>query len=78
MRLGRPVPGFVLSPFERTTLEQYARRPTTAQALALRALIVLRCATGATHTAVAADLDDSDRRQMAQAVRGDADRWTAR
>ncbi len=57
MRLGRPVPKFVLSPSERTTLEQYARRPTTAQALALRARIVLRCATGATHTAIAADLD---------------------
>jgi len=56
MRLGRPVPGFVLSPSERTTLEQYARRPTTAQALALRARIVLRCVTGATHTAIAADL----------------------
>lgn len=56
MRLGRPVPGFVLSPAERTTLEQYARRPTTAQALALGARIVLRCATGATHTAIAADL----------------------
>ena len=46
MRLGRPVPRFVLSPSERTTLEQYARRPTTAQGLALRARIVLRCATG--------------------------------
>ena len=57
MRVGRPVPGFVLSPSERLTLEQYARRPTTAQALALRARIVLRCATGATHTAIAADLD---------------------
>ena len=56
MRAGRPVPRFVLSPSERTTLEQYARRPTTAQGLALRARIVLRCATGATHTAVAADL----------------------
>ena len=56
MRLGRPVPRFVLSPSERMTLEQYARRPTTAQGLALRARIVLRCATGATHTAIAADL----------------------
>ena len=56
MRLGRPVPRFVLSPSERITLEQYARRPTTAQGLALRARIVLRCATGATHTAIAADL----------------------
>ncbi len=57
MRAGRPVPRCVLSPSERTTLEQYARRPTTAQGLALRARIVLRCATGATHTAIAADLD---------------------
>ncbi len=57
MRLGRAVLGFVLSRSERTTLEQYARRPTTAQGLALRARIVLRCATGATHTAIAADLD---------------------
>jgi transposase len=57
MRRGRPVPRFVLSPAERTTLEQYTRRPTTAQGLALRARIILRCATGETHTAIAADLD---------------------
>ena len=57
MRLGRPVPRLIVSPSERQTLEQYARRPTTAQGLALRARIVLRCATGATHTAIAADLD---------------------
>ena len=56
MRRGRPVPQFVLNPTERTTLEQYARRPTTAQALALRARIVLRCATGARQTAMAAEL----------------------
>src|SRR5262245_30487996 len=56
MRCGRPVPQFVLSPSAGTTLEQYARRPTTAQALALRARIVLRCATGALHTAIAAEL----------------------
>lgn len=56
MRVGRPVPRFVLSPAERTTLAQYARRPTTAQGLALRARIILRCATGATHTTIAADL----------------------
>ena len=56
MRPGRPVPRVVLSPSERTTLEQYARRPKTAQGLALRARIILRCATGATHTAIAADL----------------------
>lgn len=61
MRLDRPVPEFVLSPSERTTLKQYARRPTTAQALAPRARIVLRYATGATHTAVAADLGVTSR-----------------
>jgi transposase len=56
MRLGRPVARIVLSPSERETLEGYTRRSTTAQALALRARIILRCATPATHTAIAADL----------------------
>jgi transposase len=56
MRLGRPVTRIVLSPSERETLERYTRRATTAQALALRARIVLRCAAGETHTAIAADL----------------------
>ena len=54
--VSRPVLRFVLSPSERTTLELYARRPTTAQGLALRARMVLCCATGATHRAIAADL----------------------
>ncbi len=57
MRRGRPVPQVVLSPSERLTLEQYARRPTTAQGLALRARVVLRCATGALHTVIAEELD---------------------
>jgi transposase len=39
---------------ERAALERWARRPKTAQALAQRARIVLRCATGATNRAVAA------------------------
>ena len=56
MRLDRPVTRIVLSPSERETLERYTRRPATAQALALRAGIVLRCAAGETHTAIAADL----------------------
>jgi len=56
MRRGRPVPRIVLSPSERDTLERYTRRSTTAQALALRARIVLRCAAGETHTAIAAEL----------------------
>ncbi len=37
MRLGRPVTPIVLTTEERETLERWARRPTTAQALALRA-----------------------------------------
>jgi transposase len=37
-------------------LEQWARRPRTAQALAQRARIVLACASGASNTAVAARL----------------------
>jgi transposase len=56
MRLGRPVPPIVLTTDERETLERWARRPTTAQALALRARLVLRCATGETATAIARDV----------------------
>jgi len=56
MRLGRPVPPIVLTTDERDTLERWTRRPTTAQALALRARLVLRCATGETATAIARDL----------------------
>ena len=46
MRIGRPLTPLTLTPDERTTLEQWTRRRTTAQALALRARIVLRAATG--------------------------------
>ena len=53
MRLGRPVSSIVLTADERETLERWARRPTTAQALALRARLVLRCAAGETATAIA-------------------------
>ena len=47
-----------LTPEERGTLERYARRPKTAQALALRARIVLACADRptASHGALAAAL----------------------
>ena len=41
---------------ERQTLERWARRRTSAQALALRARIVLACAQGATNVAVATRL----------------------
>jgi transposase len=53
MRRGRPIPPLTLTPDERETLERWARRPKTAQALALRARIVLTCATGANNGTVA-------------------------
>jgi transposase len=45
-----------LSEAERTELQRWARRRKTAQALALRARVVLRAAAGLSNTAVAADL----------------------
>ena len=56
MALGRPKVTLVVTTTERETLEQWARRPRTAQALARRARIVLACASGASNTAVAARL----------------------
>ncbi|MGQ0614796.1 MAG: IS630 family transposase, partial [Planctomycetaceae bacterium] len=53
---GRPKAALTLSPSERETLEGFARRRTTSQAIALRARIVLLCATGRTNLAVADDL----------------------
>ena len=46
----------VLSEDERRTLENWVRRRSTAQGLALRARIVLACADGGSNTAVAARL----------------------
>jgi transposase len=45
-RLGRPIPELWVSAEERGTLENWARRPTTAQATALRARLTLGCAAG--------------------------------
>src|SRR3712207_9021717 len=45
-----------LSEAERAELEGWARRRKTAQALALRARIVLRAAAGLSNTAIAAEL----------------------
>jgi hypothetical protein len=45
MPRGRAKPLLVLTGDERATLARWARRPTTAQALAQRARTVLRCAT---------------------------------
>jgi len=56
MPRGRAKPLLVLTGDERETLERWARRPTTAQAVAQRARIVLRCATGQPNQVVARDL----------------------
>jgi transposase len=53
MRTGRPTPPVVLTAEERATPEQWARRPTTAQALAQRARIVLACARDNTNGEIA-------------------------
>jgi transposase len=49
------MPVLVLSADERETLQRWARRPTSAQALALRARIVLACAEGKQNKEVAAE-----------------------
>ena len=46
MRIGRPLSPMSVSQEQRSTLENWARRPKTAQALALRARIILACAEG--------------------------------
>ena len=56
MRRGRPIPELILSAEERETLQGWAQRRKTAQALALRARIVLACAAGKNNTAVSAAL----------------------
>jgi transposase len=67
--VGRRKADLVLEEGERAQLIRWARRAKTAQYLALRAKIVLRCAEGGTNKEAAADLgvDDST-----------VDRWRAR
>ncbi|MET7784970.1 IS630 family transposase [Streptomyces mirabilis] len=55
-RIGRPKADLVLSDTERDQLVRWARRAKTAQYLALRAKIVLRCAEGGTNKQAAMDL----------------------
>ncbi len=55
-RRGRPTPPVTLTTEERETLEQWARRPKSAQAVAQRARIILGCAAGQTNTTVARHL----------------------
>jgi transposase len=56
MRRGRPTQPVTLTLEERETLMRWSQRPKTAQALAQRARIVLGCAAGETHTALARQL----------------------
>lgn len=56
MNIGRPKAELVLSDAERSELERLSRRPKTAQAIALRANIVLACAEGITNKEAAAKL----------------------
>src|SRR5215472_9865250 len=56
MRTGRPVPELTLTQEERDALQNWARRPKSAQALALRARMILLCAEGSTNTAAARKL----------------------
>jgi transposase len=68
-RPGRSKPDLVLTEAERAQLTRWARRAKTAQFLALRAKIVLRCAEGGTNKQVAAELG------IAQAT---VNRWRSR
>ena len=55
-RRGRPTVQLTLSGNERKTLERWARRHSSSQALALRCRIVLACADSVkTNTAIAAE-----------------------
>ena len=56
MRTGRPKVQVILSEDEHDQLERWSRRPKTAQALAQRARIVLRCAAGDSNDEIARQL----------------------
>ena len=55
-RTGRPKAELTLTEWERATLKRWARRATSAQALAQRCRIVLACAEGKDNKEVAAEL----------------------
>ena len=55
-RRGRPTVEIKLTADERATLQRWARRHSSSQALALRCRIVLACGEGRTDTAIAAEL----------------------
>jgi transposase len=55
-RRGRPTVQLTLTNKERQTLERWAQRPTSSQALALRCRIVLACAEGSSNVTVGEQL----------------------
>ena len=67
--MGRPLTPLTLTDDERVELRGWARRPSTAQAHALRARIVLRCAEGASNQDIAGQLGVS---------RGTVGKWRRR
>ena len=56
MKKGRRLPELKLSEEQRSTLQGWTRRRKTAQALSMRARIVLRASDGLTATAIAAEV----------------------
>ena len=56
MPRGRPLPPLALSPSERDALQQWVAQRKTAQALALRARIILACAQGLSNSDVSAQV----------------------
>lgn len=56
LEMARPTTPLQLTPAESDTLQRWARRPQSAQALALRSRIVLACAAGKSNTDAAEDL----------------------
>jgi transposase len=58
--MGRPKVGLVLTDEERLTLERLVSRRKSAQAMAMRARIVLRCASGGSNRLVAQELGVSE------------------
>ena len=56
MRRGRRLPELKLSQEQRSTLQGWTRRRKTAQALSMRARIVLRASDGLTATTIAAEV----------------------
>jgi transposase len=69
MRTGRPMPALLITKDQRDALENWARRPKTAQALALRARIVLACAEGKPNKLVA---------QQAHVTQQTVSKWRSR